>query len=274
MSSILPIPQLTRCSCYHMPTSLEDYSPMNVDGFFEQYTQQKPQSKDAVDPLADVFGVTGQPEQEHYYVDDTPLPEGDSVLRLKMPIARQPDVNLPLSTGISVHMGYIPITEEEAFKHPVSEDTLQASRFTIPRGQMSVDRIIDHIRKVVLTTYDIHEIAPKNTHSTQDRILYSSTLLYATFDQYGNHRFAQCNVRLQPVKDQAAESIAVIATHFQGDTRLSMALFLTLREYVMSDGITGCKVRNTELFHGFEDQYIDAMSEPPPIEFSGGFDEE
>ena len=247
-----------------------------------------------------VFGVTGHSEPEYYDVDDTPLPEEDGVLRLKMPIARQPDVNLPLSAGVSVYMGYIPITEEEAFdsyyefpsetannsgreahfvcgvqvfnkrsgrENPSgscreNEHSLQASHFTIPRGQMSVDQIIDRIRKVVFVSDDIHEIAPKNTHSTQDRILYSSTLLYATFDQYGNHRFAQFNIRLQPIKDQDAESIAIVATHFQGDTRLSMEFFLTLRAYVLSNGNSECKVRNPELFHGFADQYIDDMSEP------------
>jgi len=206
-------------------------------------------------------------EEEHYDVEAVTPKEG--ALSLGMPVRRTP---APLAP---VHMGYIPITEEEAFQNPVSEYTLQASRFTIPRGQMSVDRIIDHIRKVVLATYDIHEIAPKDTHSVkpkdthsvQDRILYSSTLLYATFDQYGNHRFAQCNVRLQPVKDQDAESIAIVATHFQGDTRLSMAFFLTLRAYVLSNEF---KVCTTELFHGFADEYIDVMSEPTTIEFSSG----
>ena len=241
---------------------------MDVDDFFNQHLQ--PISKDALNPLADIIGLTG----EYYDVDDTPLPEGDGVLRLKMPLVRQPDVNPPLSTGVSVHMGYIPITEEEAFQNPVSENTLQASRFTIPRGQMTVDRIIDLIRNVVLATYDIHEIAPKKIHFTQDRCLYSSTLLYATFDQYGNHRFAQLNIRLQPVKDQDTESFAIVATHFQGDTRLSMEFFLTLRAYVLSNGISECKISNPGLFNGFADQYINEMSEPPTLAIFAEVDEE
>lgn len=278
MSNFLPIPQLTRCSYYNMPTSLENYTPMDVDEFFNQHAQ--PTSEYAIDPLAKIRGPTGQPEPEHYDVDDTPLPEGDGVLRLKMPIARplttRAEDNPPLCRGVSVHMGYIPITEEEAFENPVSENTIQSSRFTIPRGQMSVYRIISQIRKVVFVSEDIHEILPKNPHSTQCRFLYSSTLLFATFDQYGNHRFAHFNIRLQPVKEpgQDAESIAVIATHFHGDTRLSMALFLTLRKYVLSNGTSECKVRNPELFNGFADQYIDEMSEPATLAMFAGVDEE
>ena len=262
MSNILPIPQLTRCSCYNMPTSIKDYVPMNVDEFFNQHAKSK--SKDAVDPLADILGPTG----EHYDVDDAPLPEGDGVLRLKIPIARLPVVNNPpLCLGVPVHMGYIPITEEEAFEHTVSEYTLQSARFTIPRGQMTVDQIIGQIRKVVFSTTEIHEIAPKQIHLAQDRMLYGSTLFYATFDQYGNHRFAQFNIRLQSVKEpgQDADFIAVVAEHFQGDTRLSMAFFFTLRAYVLSNGTTECKVSNPELFNGFEDEYLEAMSIPPTL---------
>lgn len=233
----------------------------DINDIFERYAPTNP-TAESINPLLSTMRTQTQ-EEEHYDVEAV-VPAREGALSLGMPV-RRPAPSVPLTP---VHMGYIPITEEEAFQNPVSENTLQASRFTIPRGQMSVGKIIDYIRKVVSATYDIHEIAPKDTHSTQDRILYSSTLLYATFDQYGNHRFAQFNVRLQPVKDQDAESIAIIATHFQGDTRLSMALFLTLREYVLSNGTAECKVRTTELFHGFADEYIDVMSEPTTIEFS------
>ena len=243
----------------------------DITELFEQYAPTR--NPEAVDPLR---LIDGPPREEEQYDVEAVVPAREGALSLGMPVLRQ--THRPIPTPVSetplfpVHMGYVPITEEEAFEHPVSEDTLQASRFTIPRGQMQVGKIIDYIRKVVSATYDIHEIAPKDTHSTQsaepDRMLYSSTLLYATFDQYGNHRFAQCNVRLQPVKDQDEESIAIVATHFQGDTRLSMALFLTLRAYVLSNGTAGCKVRTTELFHGFADEYIDVMSEPTTIEFS------
>jgi hypothetical protein len=267
-----------------MPSTIDSYATTDVDDLFNQHTLV--QSEGAVDPLADIFGITGQSEPEYYDVDDTPLPEEDGVLRLKMPIARpmtmnrseEPDGALPICVGVSVHMGYIPIKEEEAFENTVSEHSLQASRFTIPRGRMSVGQIIDYIRKVVFASDDIHEIAPKNTHyipiTHQDRILYSSTLFYATFDQYGNHRFAQFNIRLQPVKDKEVESIAVVATHFQGDTRLSMEFFLTLRAYVLSKGTSECKVHNPGLFNGFADQYIDDMSEPATLTMFAEVDEE
>jgi len=270
MNSFTSIPELTRNG-----QLFSTNGPMgkpwdhDINELFEQYAPTNP-STEAINPLLSTMRTQPHPQEYDHYDVEAVVPAREGALSLGMPVLRQ--THRPTSVSemplFPVHMGYIPITEEEAFEHPVSEDTLQASRFTIPRGQMSVGKIIDLIRKVVSATGDIHEIAPKDTHSTQDRILYSSTLLYATFDQYGNHRFAQCNVRLQPVKDQDAESIAVIATHFQGDTRLSMALFLTLRAYVLSNGKSECKVRTTELFHGFADEYIDVMSEPTAIEFS------
>ena len=236
----------------------------DINTIFERYATSN--NPEAINPLL----LNQQSREEEHYDVEAVVPAREGALSLGMPVLRKrPE---PTPTTSTTHMGYIPITEEEAFQNPVSEDTLQASRFTIPRGQRSANQIITHIRKVVFATDDIHEIAPKDTHSTQsvepDRMLYSSTLLYATFDQYGNHRFAQFNIRLQPVKDQDAESIAIVVTHFQGDTRLSMEFFLTVRAYVLSNGTAEYKVRTPDLFNGFADEYLDVMSEPTTIEFS------
>ena len=268
MNSFTSIPVLTRNN--QLFTANEPIGQQwdhDINTIFERYATSN--NPEAINPLL----LNQQPREEEHYDVEAVVPK-EGALSLGMPVLRPPVPMTPPSAGVSVHMGYIPITEEEAFQNPVSEYTLQSSRFTIPRGQMSVNRILAFIRQVVFVTDDIHEIAPKNTHSTQsaepNRQLYSSTLLYATFDQYGNHRFAQLNIRLQPVKDQGAESFAIVATHFQGDTRLSMEFFFTLREYVMSNGTSECKVRTPELFNGFADEYLDVMSEPAMIEFSSG----
>ena len=292
MSNFLTIPKLTRSSCCHIPASLENYvPPSDINELFEQYTG--PHFKSSIDPLENLFGessrlhLSSPKENEFYDVDDTPLPEEDGVLRLKMPITRQPTNEIPVNTktplcqGASVHMGYQPITEEEAFKQTVSDEKLQASHFILQRGQMTVDQIIDRIRNVVFATNDIHEIVPKSKSFTPVtepyHCLYGSTLLYATFDEYGNHRFAEFHIRIQALlqcdsicrgKEErghnlgTTDSFAVVATHFQGDTRLSMEFFQTLREYVLSNGKTECKVRNPDFCNGFADQYIDDMSEP------------
>ena len=261
---------------------------MDVDDLFNQYLPQV-KSKDSIDPLANIFSKsnrkqTSEKEPEYYDVDDTPLPQDDGILRLKMPILRNPDADAlmasrvaepPLCPGVSVHMGYQPITEEEAFKNPVSIHSLSACHFTIPRGQMSVDQIIDRIRKVVFSTEDIHEIAPKNVHfklaTEKCRRLYESTILFTTFDQYSNHRFARIYITIAASDN---DEFAIAVYHIQGDTRLSMEFFLTIRSYVLSEGKSECKVRNPELFNGFADQYIDEMSEPPTLAIFAEVDEE
>ena len=249
----------------------------DINTIFEQYAPTNPNAE-FINPLLSTMRTQHQTQEEEHYDVEAVVPAREGALSLGMPVRRPPVPVTPPSVGVSVHMGYIPITEEEAFENTVSEHSLQASRFTISRGQMSVDQIIDRIRKVVFVSDDIHEIAPKNTHyipvTHQDRILYSSTLLYATLDQYGNNRFAQFNIRLQPIKDQDAESIAIVATHFQGDTRLSMEFFITLRAYVLSNGTSECKVLTPELFNGFADQYIDDMSEPAMLTMFTEVDEE
>jgi len=270
-----------------MPTSIEEYAPMDVNDFFNQHVTH--QSKDAVDPLVDVFGLTGQPEPERELYDVEVVPSKEGALSLGLPVLRSkdkdpfeelgwgadipdhvlrsrvedPDVKPNLCSGVSVHMGYRPISEEEAFVFPVSSvKVLHPSHFTIPRGQMTVEKIIDRIRKVVFSTDDINEIAPKNTHfDTKEHTssLYGSKLVYTTFDQYGNHRFAQFYINLIAIESPA--EIAVLVTHIIGDTRLSMEFFLTVRAYVLSNGTTERKVVNPDLYNGFADAYINEMTE-------------
>lgn len=290
MSNILPIPQLIRGNCYHSPQNpleFKDYGRTNDGGYYPEN------------------------EPEYYDVDDTPLPEEDGVLRLKMPIARfslrdssfnslnlhttdittdsdvfgyqciRPDVkNISHSTllhssgegptlnrGVSVHMDSHPHIEDELFEHTAHAS--QESHFTIPMGQISVDQIIDRIKIVVLKNDDIHEIVPNNTYFMQTnepgRNLYSCTLIYTTIDKYGNHRFARFNIRLQEIRDTVSEHFAVFAEHFQGDTRLSMEFLLTIRTYILSNGIAGYKVCTPDLSNWVDDERIHEIYEPETI---------
>ena len=247
MSNVLPIPKLTRGSCFK--TSITPMiTSMNMTEFFNYNATF--QSKD------DPFESSSQKKTKLYDVELVLAKEGS--LSLGLPVS--PGVGLSSSDskplrGVSLEC--IPITEEEAFAHP-NDEFLQASHFTIPRGQISVNRIIDRIKKVGLSD-NIHEIVPK----TPNTGLYCSTFI-STFNQLGEHRFAKFDIRLQPVKKQGQELIAVVARHIEGDTRLSMEFFITLREYVMSNGTTERNVPNP-IFHGAGDRYLYEMTEPLTI---------
>jgi len=230
-----------------------------------------PPGFDAI-PLTPDFAIT----RTEYVVDDAPLPDvGNGVLQLKMPIPREDALSLntiqfdspvkrtqfsvfrapPVREGESIHMGYIPITEEMAFENPVSIDRLSPSRFVIPRGRFQVSEIIDRIRTIVFYTYELNEIVPKNTSlcfKLTHKCLYATTLLYSST------RFAQMRVQLHAVK--SPESIAVEVLHSQGDTRLCMAVLNTIRDFVVSEGTSSHRVVvPTNLNRGSADEYYLAM---------------
>ena len=211
-----------------------------------------------------------------YIVDDAPLPDaGNGVLQLKMPIPRD-EVSVlnntiqfdspvkktqfaifrapPVREGESIHMGYIPITEEMAFENPVSIDRLSPSRFVIPRGRFQVSEIIDRIRTIVFYTHELSEIVPKNTSlcfKLTHKCLYATTLIYTS------PRFAQMRVQLHAVK--SPESIAVEVLHSQGDTRLCMAVLNTIRDFVVSEGTSSHRVVVPNLTRGSSDEFYLTM---------------
>ena len=299
MSNVITIPQLTRKCDYSQNIEDDDFNHSKIVNEAKELFATNTilnKKKSEVDPLEDVIYKTPQTdkstnlEEYCYEVDDTPLPEGDGVLRLRMPLTREesnlrlsrkmlllfgssdipdkkimiPDESPPLHLGVSVHMGYQPITEEEAFRTPVSMHCLPECYFAIPRGRTSSVQIIDRIRNVVFRTDDINEIAPKNTHfsnPTQYTGLYNSTLIYTTFDEYENHRFARIHIQVTAIKDKD-ELFAISVYHIQGDSRISMSVFKTLRAYIESNGKTNPRVATPDFREGFSDQYQNILSYP------------
>jgi hypothetical protein len=230
-----------------------------------------PPGFDPISILTPDFAIT----RTEYIVDDAPLPDaGNGVLQLKMPIPRENALSLntmqfdspvkktqfsvfrapPVREGESIHMGYIPLTEEMAFENPVSIDRLSPSRFVIPRGRFQVSEIIDRIRTIVFYTHELNEIVPKNTSlcfKLTHKCLYATTLLYSST------RFAQMRVQLHAVK--SPESIAVEVLHSQGDTRVCMAVLKTIRDFVVSEGTSSHRVVLPNLNGGSADEFYLTM---------------
>jgi hypothetical protein len=233
-----------------------------------------PPGFDPIPILTPDFAIT----RTEYVVDDAPLPDvGNGVLQLKMPIPREEALSLnamqfdspvkrtqfaifrapPVREGESIHMGYIPITEEMAFENPVSSGLLSPSRFAILRGRFPVSEIIDRIRTIVFYTHELSEIVPKNTSlcfKPTYKCLYATKLLYTMFD---SPRFAQMIIQLHAVK--SPESIAVEVLHSQGDTRLCMAVLNTIRDFVVSEGTSSHRVIVPNLNRGSTDEYYLTM---------------
>ena len=144
-----------------------------------------------------------------------------------------------------VHIGYAPVTEEEAFANTNIQNihipSLPCTHFTIPRGDMSIDSIINLIREVVAFNENLHPVIPSNMickESSKIKI-YESTLIYTYFDETG-YRAVKLQVSLQVSPNP--DNIFVIVERLRGDTRPFLAIYNTLRNYIKSEGTSNCRV--------------------------------
>jgi len=158
-----------------------------------------------------------------------------------------PDFKPPLLSGESIHLGYTAITEQEAFENPTTNIRwFPSSSILIPRGQYSIDTIIDRIRKVILCSDAVDVVVPKCKFVPIpfEKSLYKTTLHYSYVGKNGHLCIKLC-VELYAVSQKAEdgstiESIAVIFERLAGFHEPFLAFYHTVRNYILSDGNTSC----------------------------------
>ena len=246
MSSKPSIPKLTREAYYSTPISTEEYEQLRLDAEALFDPTNVFLNEESIDPLADI--INNNREEEYYDVEDTPSPDetNSGVLRLKMPIPKRSS-------------GSITATDlDSEFSNPVSVHSISICNFTIPRGKMSVNQISQLIREFVVFNADLNEIVPKNRgNSTQpSKDINGIEIVYTTFDKQNNSHWSRFAIDLvEVISDDDGECIAVALYHGDGDTRLSIAFFEVIRNYVESNGSTSKYISKKCLEEGVPTQY-------------------
>ncbi len=213
--------------------------------------------------------------EPEYVVDDTPLPEKEGVLQLKLPIplysedgsenvkniskidAASPYYRPHLPTNSVIT--YEPLTEESAFLKPTTVDRLIPTHFLIPRGVFSIQKIINMIRTVIVYNDDLDEFITKDYQwfgPQMNKSMFTTTLVYNGDDLFSS-RYAKMRVRLRAVENP--ESIAVEVLHIRGDTRICMIVFKTIRDYVLSNGNAEYKLQIPDFKQNWSDEYYLTM---------------
>ena len=233
-------------------------------------------------------------EMEHfedikYIVDESPLPESDK-LQLKMPIPRKimgssnvQDIiktpvlkkkHNPKLNARNVIPDNLNISKCIAYEtHFLDKNDIIPTNFIIPSDQFTLNRTVQMIRSVVFETENLEEIVTKNNNLSEIHgCIFKTTIVYTGFDEYKNHRFAKIHIRIYEIFDKQNSDektalcqnkyIAIEISHLQGDSRMSMSVFRTIRDYVMSDGETECKVCLPDFSIGFADEYYLVMGNP------------
>ena len=158
-----------------------------------------------------------------------PATRAQSEFRSENAFENIPIISSPINerTRGLVHIGYAPVTEEEAFANTNIQNihipSLPCTHFTIPRGDMSIDSIINLIREVVAFNENLHPVIgtipergtsvgigrfsgetkhefrsenPSNMIDNESRKIYESSLIYTYFDETG-YRAVKLQVSLQ-----------------------------------------------------------------------------
>ena len=273
MSSFMQIPVLARnndrsfyTECIAVPGQVsaldlfDIHADTNADGDF----------KSTINPLAEIIQTQKDPE---YRVDEAPL-QDNGCLQLKMPILVEDERDMYITPPLpqsskqynNANPQLVPLVPL------VSVYDLAMTHISLSVGLASVDRIVQHIQSVTQSTDEFQEVVQKE--SRDRNCLYKANIVATCFDEYGNHRFAKMTIYLRAVsmetgpinEDSTFDALAAEVVHIQGDTRLSMAYFRTVRDYILSDGDGDSRVYIPDFHEGFADMFEDVM-EPEPNSF-------
>jgi len=152
---------------------------------------------------------------------------------------------VPMSLGEPVHIGYKPITEEEAFsKTPLKEFVQPTSGFDWARGEMSCERAIALIRKFVCANNSYFSI-PKPTQFTVREAIYETMVSYT--DTAGRHVCMRIGLYVAKYANKEASERTVLEMNYLfGEYRAFNQFYKYLRFYIESDGTIDPQIYSRE----------------------------
>lgn len=157
---------------------------------------------------------------------------------------------VPMSLGESVHIGYNPITEEEAFSKTHLKEFVQlTSGFDWARGEMSCERAIALIRKFVWANNSYFSI-PKPTQFVLREAIYETMVSYT--DTAGRHVCMRVDLHVAKYVNKVAadklanERIVLETNYLFGEYRAFNQFYKYLRFYIESDGTIDPQIYSRE----------------------------
>ena len=158
------------------------------------------------------------------------------ILQPVLGLISEPETMIPLLPGESIHIGYIPISEEEAFDraavdNPFQEYALSISHFRIPRGKLSVEKLSQLIHRFVSINLAVNVLVPKREwiNDTPRHAIYETKVVHT----WKSH-CATINVRVLALKDPY--ELAICVDRLCGSVTAHRMFLHTLEQYITSEG--------------------------------------
>jgi hypothetical protein len=197
-------------------------------------------------------------------------------------IATDPSKMIPLKPYESLHLGYEPLSDDEAFalarkqfENPsrissINAWTLRNHVFRLPRESTTGERLSQLCHKFTYLNHGIDIIVPKQEYvnSVQKKSVYSCTINYKT--NGGKHAKIIISIHTE-IRIENGEEIAefVIRTHrLYGSSAVHNQLFNHLKIYIESDGTSNPILTRTILTNT-----VFSTAPPLPVNIGLGWNE-
>jgi hypothetical protein len=158
------------------------------------------------------------------------------ILQPVMGLINKPETMIPLLPGESMHIGYVPISEEEAFErtavdNPFQEFALSISHFRIPRGKLSVEKLAELIHRFNSINYTVNVVVPKREwiNGAPRHAIYETKVIHTW-----NRHCATIVVRVLALKDPY--ELAICVDRMCGSVTAHRMFLHTLEQYITSEG--------------------------------------
>jgi hypothetical protein len=167
---------------------------------------------------------------------------------------KDPNEMIPLLPGESIHIGYLPISEEDAFANfkPNTRfefDSLSKIKsFLLPRGTISCDRIALLIHKFNYLNWGVRTFTPKreslNTYVPES--IYGSLVDFKTFRGKRAEMSITVRALVKTAEDtETTQSIEIEVYRISGSCQIHQLYANSLESYIRSDGAESAFISQT-----------------------------
>lgn len=159
----------------------------------------------------------------------------------RLSLVDKPLDDIPLLPGESIHLGYTPMTEEEAFSSKRAplippQMTLSVSHFRMARDDISVDELAEIIHRFIAINDAVERLVPKRQYINMEpgKRLYEAKV---THSWRNHHATIQVSVIALPANgSEESDEYAVNVNRLCGSVTAHRMFFHTLEQHVQSYG--------------------------------------
>jgi len=213
------------------------------------------------DPTSQIFSkMSSQPELKPFTISLS----NTVTLIPRLSLVDKPLDDIPLLPGESIHLGYTPMTEEEAFSSKRAplippQMTLPVSHFRMARYDVDIEELATLIHRFISINDAVERLVPKRQYINMEpgKRLYEAKV---THSWRNHHATIQVSVIAIPANGpEESDEYAISVNRLCGSVTAHRMFFHTLEQYVQSYGHSYPIIRPVSIDRK-------ALAEAPPPE--------